>query len=170
MREKDKLIKSVFTLQAKSLICKRRKRESLVTSLDYFDLLISSITWCIIFMIRNYFHLLHIILLVWITVDTGSRNGYSMLWPICCQFFFILSNFYGLPPQLFLLISHSSIFSPFDNFSWWVPVFSGSLICQTALCFLEYICVPQTGNCWTLYRIVAALTHIFTFVLNHDFS
>lgn len=89
--------------------------------------------------------------------------------PVVANFSSFSRFIYGPPPQLFLLISHSSIFSPFGIFLWGLPVFSGSLICQTALCFLEYICVSQTGNCWTLYRTAAALTHIFAFVLNHNF-
>lgn len=119
-------------------------------------------------MIRNYFHSLHLILLVWISVDTGRPNCYSRLWPSSWQLF-ILSSFYCLPLQLFLLIAHLSLFPPFAHFSWWVPVLNGSLICQTALCFLEHICVPQAVNCWILHRVVAELARIFASELNQDF-
>lgn len=47
-------------------------------------------------------------------------------------------------------------------------VLNGSVICQTALCYLERICVPQAVNCWVLHRIVAELARISASEQNRD--
>lgn len=121
------------------------------------------------FMVRNYFHSLHLISLLWIPVVTGSTNCCSELWPSCCKLFFILLIFYCLLLELFLLISHFSLFPPLAHFAWWVSFVNGSLICQTALCFLEHICASQPVNCWILHRVVAELACIFASELNQEF-
>lgn len=79
------------------------------------------------------------------------------------QFFLVLSSSRTFPSDLSLIS-----FFPLCSFFMVSAVLNGSVICQTALCYLEHICVPQAVNCWVLHRIVAELARISASEPNRD--